>query len=64
MQLWQARLIDEKKHLNEKIDRLQDFIQSMAFDRLPHDERMLLIRQSEVMVEYSEVLGTRIGKFT
>lgn len=64
MQPHQQRVVDEKRELDEKLDKLKAFIQSEKFEsEVGGQERYRLIRQSEIMGEYSNILGARIAAF-
>jgi len=61
----QQRVLDEKKALDEKVKALIAFIDtSPVFETLDIAEQMRLREQSEIMWEYSEVLGQRIAAFS
>jgi hypothetical protein len=65
MQPHQQRVVDEKKELDEKLDKLKSFIEtSQIFSGLPSDERKRLGRQFDVMAEYSSILSQRILAFS
>jgi hypothetical protein len=59
----QQRVIDEKEDLDAKLGKLIPFLSSDTCLSLPFDERSRLKRQSEVMAEYSAILGERIAAF-
>lgn len=60
----QERVILEKKELDDKIDKLSKFIYiNNAFDDLEKVEKESLIKQLNVMKEYSSVLQERIWRF-
>lgn len=59
----QQRVFDEKKQLDDRLQGLQAFLDSQIFNGLPEVERFSLRRQSEVMAEYSRILGERIFRF-
>ncbi len=59
----QQRVIDEKEELDAKLGKLIPFLASDTCLSLPFDERSRLKRQSEVMAEYSAILGERIAAF-
>jgi hypothetical protein len=64
MQPHQQRVVDEKKELDGKVDKLKAFIEtSPTFKGLPADERGRLGRQFDVMAEYSSILSQRIAAF-
>lgn len=59
--LYQIRVVEEKKELDERRARLDAFICSVAFMRLTPSEMELLHKQSDAMQEYSEILANRIA---
>ena len=64
MQPHQQRVVDEKTELVAKIDKLKAFImESPIFKTLPADEQKRLNRQYDVMLEYANILKTRIDAF-
>lgn len=65
MQPHQERVINEKAELDGRLSRLKDFIDaSPYFVPLPQEEKDRLIKQSEIMGQYSDVLGQRIAAFS
>ena len=59
---WQARVIDERRELAEKLERLHSFIDS----RPPHvdgEDLKLLLEQGRAMRNYLAVLDARIARF-
>lgn len=64
MQPHQQRVVDEKKELDDKLNKLKAFIEANPiFKALPEDERGRLGRQFDVMAEYSSILSQRIVAF-
>jgi hypothetical protein len=63
MQPHQARVVNEKKELDDKLSKLRTFFTGQLFAGLPEDERTRLLRQEKAMHEYSDVLGERIASF-
>jgi hypothetical protein len=59
----QERVIAEKKELDERGNKLDQFILSDKFGTLPPAEQERMKRQLEIMGKYSEVLGERIAAF-
>ena len=59
----QQRVVTEKAELDDKRAKLNGFFESAIFAGLPKEEQSRLWRQSEVMEDYSEVLGKRIAAF-
>jgi len=63
MKNYQRRVVNEKKALELKRDRLSTFIAGSFFPQLPQDEQFRLLLQSDVMGMYSSVLAERILHF-
>ena len=63
MKASQQRVVEEKEALDEKIEKLAAFMGTERFCALPEDEQLRMIRQRNVMVEYSGILGERIAAF-
>lgn len=63
MEPFQSRVVEEKRDLDEKIAKLETFIQEGTYQSLPSDERGRLAYQLSVMNEYSNVLAERINAF-
>lgn len=58
---WQQRVIDEKKELDDRHQKLTTFIfGNRQFHQLPEAEQERLKRQWRIMDEYSGVLAERI----
>lgn len=60
MSTFLERLQQEQKELNEKLEKLGDFIVSENFEKLSKANKMLLRKQCSVMNEYNEVLILRL----
>lgn len=63
MEDFQQRVVDEKKELDEKREKLAAFFTGSIFPTLPVEERVRLERQLDAMNEYSSILGERIAAF-
>lgn len=63
MEAYQTRVIEEKKELDDKISRLQPFINGERFMSLSVEEQHRMLRQFVLMEKYSAVLGERIAAF-
>ena len=63
MKPYQLRVVIEKAKLDYKIALLTEFIDSVPFDRIRHDEQGRMIAQFDVMEKYSEILKDRIINF-
>jgi hypothetical protein len=68
LQPHQQRVVNEKAELDEKILKLSAFINTFdkpysKFAALPEPERARMYAQLRAMVEYSAILGERIGAF-
>ena len=60
----QQRVVDEKRELDEKIEKLRAFItKSDVFQSLRSAEARLLVQQYGHMQSYSDVLTDRISLF-
>jgi len=60
----QKRVIDEKRELDERKDKLAAFFETTTFAQLDDSEQGRLHAQHAAMVDYSRVLGERIEAFT
>jgi hypothetical protein len=66
MQPHQQRVIDEKKELDDKLERLLAFIgegNGPIFSTLVAEEQQRLTTQARIMKEYSDILADRINAF-
>jgi hypothetical protein len=63
MQPHQQRVVDEKIALDEKLNKLKEFLVSNIFDGLTMQEQNLLQTQSGYMQSYSNILAERISLF-
>lgn len=59
----QQRVVDEKNALDEKLIKLSAFVRTDTFTALEAEDKQLLRRQREVMLDYSDILGDRIARF-
>lgn len=60
----QQRVVDEKKDLDQRLDKLSQFIDSnQIFPTLDEYEQDRLQRQVRAMSDYSEILKERIAAF-
>jgi hypothetical protein len=59
----QQRVVQEKKELDEKLAKLDEFGRTDFYKTLPADEQGRLNRQHSMMEEYSRILGERIAAF-
>lgn len=59
----QQRVIDERAELENRLDKLTGFLATATFEALPDDEQERLLRQSGIMIQYSDVLAERIAAF-
>lgn len=60
---YQQRVIEEKRQLDGKIGRLDEFCRGARFDGVEPDERERMLMQLALMRRYSAVLGSRIEGF-
>ncbi len=63
MQAFQERVVEEKRELDDKIQKLTDFIGGTIFTSLDEAERSRLSIQLQHMNGYSEILRQRIAAF-
>lgn len=59
----QRRVINERTEIEDRLDKLSAFLVTPTFEALPEAEQERLVRQSGVMVQYSDVLAERIAAF-
>ena len=59
----QQRVVDERRELDERRDKLSAFYSTPIFHGLPESEQSRLLRQGVAMRSYSEILGERIAAF-
>ena len=59
---WQSRLMIEKRSLDDKIEHLNDFLDSEVCDQKDNEEKYLIMEQYTAMCKYSEMLQSRIDK--
>lgn len=60
---YQARMVEEKRELDDRLARLVAFIGSDKFKELPGVEQYRMNRQRTAMEDYSAMLGERIADF-
>ena len=61
---WQGRVRQEKTELDDKIIKLNDFVEHNAFfNGLDRELQSLLVGQLATMMHYSMILGLRIARF-
>ena len=61
---YQLRVVEEKKELDEKVERLTKFTCTELFRNCELEDRMLLVQQLGIMLSYSKILFLRIARFT
>lgn len=64
LQPHQQRVVDEKKELDDKREKLLTFINGSVFRNLEQAEKDRLLTQYGVMGVYSEILHQRIRAFS
>jgi hypothetical protein len=64
LQPHQQRVVDEKRDLDEKLEKLVAFTRSPTFADLDSGERNRLDQQAATMAMYSDILGDRIAAFS
>lgn len=63
MKDFQLRVVEEKKQLDDRREKLGAFKNTDAFIALPWQEQERLNTQGHLMCAYSAVLGERIAAF-
>jgi hypothetical protein len=63
LQPHQQRVVDEKRELDEKREKLGAFKHTIVFEKLPWQEQERLNTQAHIMTMYSAILGERIAAF-
>lgn len=63
LQPHQQRVVDERTELAAKLFKLKEFLKTPTFSKLDLSERDRLVRQSEVMADYAQILQERIAAF-
>lgn len=63
MEPYQQRVVDEKNELDARYEKPLDFLCTDVFKGLPQQEKDRLVRQADIMLKYSLVLGERIAAF-
>lgn len=61
---YQQRVVDEKKELDVKRDKLTEFFKGKTFANLDSSEKSRLSFQASIMLQYSNILADRIAAFT
>ena len=64
IELNQGRVVEEKRELDEKLKKLQEFFANPIYAELSDAEQERLKRQKRYMSGYSNVLGERIQAFS
>jgi hypothetical protein len=57
------RVLDEKAQLEDRIAKLDKFIDDPAFKAIPAAHQKLLLQQAAVMKDYSTILNQRLALF-
>jgi uncharacterized protein YbaP (TraB family) len=60
---YQQRVINEKKEINDRLEKLYTFLNSETFSSLEKLEQKRLERQAFVMEMYDDILTERINAF-
>lgn len=63
LQPFQQPVVDEKKDLDDKIQKLRSFLDTEAFKKLHSIDQDLLFKQLSIMAIYSETLQQRLVRF-
>jgi len=63
MEPHQERVVEEKKELDAKLRKLDEFMETAFFEELDDTEKYLLRKQAQYMQSYSDTLRDRIELF-
>lgn len=63
MEDFKQRLIDEHKELEDRLNKLEQFTISTAFDNLTFEEKHFLLAQKGCMHGYYEILTMRLHMY-
>ncbi len=63
MHEYQQRVVDEADALEEKIEKLSNFIESTLYDKLEEIDQQFLVLQLGTMTTYYGILHMRIDRF-
>lgn len=63
MESFQERVLNEKKELDTKIEKLGEFVKTEFFQTLPEIDSQLLNLQLGTMKIYSQILDVRMERF-
>ena len=63
MKEYQKRVVEEKTELDNKLVKLNNFIESDRFEDVDEEEQERLTRQGIAMQDYSLILEERIAAF-
>lgn len=63
LQPHQQRVVDEKRELDDRIEKMNAFFRTPTFHGLDAAEQGRLSRQAGIMMQYSAVLSERIAAF-
>lgn len=55
-----TRMVNQAKQLADKLHKLQDFMRTEKFYELPREKKRYMYKQSNIMLQYLEVLGERL----
>ena len=59
---WVDRLVVEQKELEDKLQKLSDYINTAPYHKLKYVDKALLTLQRDYMADYLGVLKVRIGR--
>lgn len=64
MQPHEQRVVTERDQLQEKIVKLENFIEGPVFEAMEYVDRKFMRIQMMAMMTYCEALNSRIGRFS
>lgn len=58
----QQRVFDEKAEIDNRLQKLKDFISSPTYLTMDKEDKVLLLDQEMAMEDYSHILGKRFNR--
>jgi hypothetical protein len=63
MEPFQQRVVEERRELYDKCEKLNAFIPTQMFQQLPIAEQVRMRMQLLIMNQYAQILAERIAEF-
>jgi len=64
MEEYQVRVVEEKRILDSKLEKLDNFLLTPLAQSLPKVDVELMVRQRNAMFDYSTLMGARIQRWS